>query len=109
VGFQSGVEYVNGRPKPLFFAWPVPLVVSRLRHGVSLWGLVRPALGSTKVTILVKARGSKRYRVLKTASTDALGYWSFASTVAGTSWRVRWTSPTGVKYEGPPIGATQAP
>lgn len=109
VGFQSGVEYVNGRPKPLYFAWPVPLVVSRLHHGFSLWGLVRPALGSTKVTILVKARGAKRYSVLKSASTDALGYWSFASTVAGTSWRVRWTSPTGVKYEGPPIGATPAP
>ncbi|MFI5004283.1 MAG: hypothetical protein ACHQE6_04645 [Solirubrobacterales bacterium] len=109
VGFQSGLEYVNGRPKPLYSGWPVPLVVSRASHGVSLWGLVRPALGSTTVTILVKARGSKRYRVLKTASTNALGYWSFTSTVVGAAWRVRWTSPTGTKYEGPPIGATPAP
>ncbi len=109
IGFQTGLEYVNGKPKPLYFAWPVPLVVSKLRHGFSLWGLVRPATGSTKVTILVKTRGARKYRVLKTQGTNSRGYWSFTSSVRGTSWRVRWTSPTGVKYEGPPIGATPAP
>jgi hypothetical protein len=109
VGFQTGLEYANGRPKPLYSAWPVPLVVSRLRHGFSLWGLVRPATGPTTVTLLVRTRGAKRYRVLRTANTESLGYWSFTSTVAGVSWRVRWTSPTGYTYEGPPIGATRAP
>jgi hypothetical protein len=109
VGFQSGLEYINGSPKPLYFAWPVPLVVSKLSHGYSLWGLVRPASGATKVTILVKAKGAKKYKALKTQSTNSLGYWSFTSSVPGTSWRVRWTSPTGVKYEGPPIGANRAP
>jgi hypothetical protein len=109
VGFQTGLEYVNGAPKPLFDAWPVPLVVSKQGRGFSLWGLVRPATGSTKVTILVKTRGSKKYRVLKTATTESLGYWSFPSSVAGVEWKVRWTSSGGVKYEGPPIGATPAP
>ncbi len=109
VGFQTGLEYVNGRPKPLYSAWPIPLVVSRVGHGFSLWGLVRPATGSTKVTILVKTRGSKKYRVLKAATTESLGYWSFTSSTAGVAWKVRWTSPTGVKYEGPAIGATPSP
>jgi hypothetical protein len=109
VGFQTGLEYVNGDPKPLYYAWPVPLVVSKQGHSFSLWGLVRPATGSTKVTILVKTRGAKKYSVLKTATTESLGYWNFASNVAGVDWKVRWTSPGGVKYEGPPIGATPAP
>jgi Cellulase (glycosyl hydrolase family 5) len=109
VGFQTGLEFVNGSPKPLFNAWSVPLVVSKDGHGFSLWGLVRPATGSTKVTILVKTRGAKKYRVLKTATTESLGYWSFTSSTAGVAWKVRWTSPTGVKYEGPAIGATRAP
>ncbi len=109
VGFQSGLEYVNGSLKPLYSAWPVPLVVSRRGRGFTLWGLARPATGATTVTVLVKARGAKRYRVLRTATTDSQGYWSFTSTVAGADWRVRWTSPAGVKYEGPPIGATRAP
>ncbi len=109
VGFQTGLEYLNGSPKPLYSAWPIPLVVSKAGHGFSLWGLVRPATGVTKVTILVKTRGAKKYRVLKTATTESLGYWNFVSSVAGVDWEVRWTSPTGVRYEGPPIGATPSP
>jgi Cellulase (glycosyl hydrolase family 5) len=109
VGFQSGLEYISGQPKPLYSAWPVPLAVFRTGNGFSLWGLARPATGATKVTVLVKTKGAKKYSVLKTQSTNALGYWSFTSSVRGMSWRVRWTSPTGVKYEGPPIAANRTP
>jgi hypothetical protein len=109
VGFQSGLEYISGKPKPLYSAWPVPLVVTKLHSGFSLWGLARPATGASKVTILVKTKGAKQYRVLKTQGTNSLGYWSFTSGVSGTSWRVRWTSPAGVRYEGPPIAANRAP
>jgi len=105
IGFQTGLEYVNGRPKPLYYGWPVPLTVSRQRHGFALWGLARPASGSTKVTVLVQAKGSGRYRTLKTVSTNSGGYWSFNSSTPGVHWRVRWTSPSGRRYEGPPIGA----
>ncbi len=37
--------------------------------------------------------------------TNSRGYWSLSSSTPGEYWRVRWTSPTGVKYEGPPIKA----
>jgi hypothetical protein len=103
--FQTGLETVNGAPKPLYSAWPVPLTVSKERHGVSLWGLVRPTSGVAKVTVLVRAKGSRRYRTLRTAKTNSRGYWSFSSSTPGEYWRVRWTSPKGVKYEGPPIRA----
>ena len=55
--------------------------------------------------MLVKGAHARRYRVLSTLTTDALGHWSTTSSVRGASWRVRWTSPAGVVYEGPPIGA----
>jgi hypothetical protein len=103
--FQSGLEYFSGSPKPLYSGWPIPLTVTKERHGVALWGLVRPATGATKVTVLVRRKGSKRYRTLSTRTTNSLGYWSFNSSTAGEYWRVLWTSPTGVKYEGPPIRA----
>ncbi len=106
VGFQTGLEYVNGKPKPLFAAWPVPLVVSRSGHRYSLWGLVRPAKGSTTLTVLVRRRGSSAYRTLKTVHTDSHGYWSLQSSVAGTAWRVKWKSPKGQTYEGPAIAAS---
>jgi hypothetical protein len=105
VGFQTGLEYVNGSPKPLYFAWPLPLTVAKVGHRFSLWGLVRPAGGATRVTVLVQLRGSKRYRTLATVSTNSGGYWTLSSSTQGVHWRVRWTSPTKRKYEGPPIGA----
>jgi hypothetical protein len=105
IGFQTGLEYVNGARKPLYFGFPVPLVVSKRGHRFSLWGLVRPATGATKVTVLVQRKGSRRYRTLRTISTERRGYWAFSSSTQGVHWRVRWRSPTGVKYEGPPIRA----
>jgi hypothetical protein len=105
VGFQSGLETVKGAPKPLYHSWPLPLTVTKHGHGFSLWGLVRPATGPTKLTVLVQRKGAKSYRTLKTVTTNSLGYWSFNSSTQGSHWRVRWVSPTDVKYEGPPIAA----
>ncbi len=106
VGFQTGLETVAGKPKPLYYSWPVPLTVTKSGHGYSLWGLVRPALGPTKATILIKrSKRARKYATLATVSTNALGYWSFSSSARGVAWRVRWVSPSGVKYEGSPITA----
>ncbi len=103
--FQTGVEYVNGTPKPLYSAWPIPLTVTKERHGVALWGHVRPTTGATKVTILVRAPHSKRWRTLRVVHTNGAGYWSLSSTRRGEYWRVRWTSPQHANYEGPAIRA----
>ncbi len=103
--FQSGLESYGGSLKPLYYGWPIPLTVTKQKHGVALWGLVRPATGVTRATVLVRPNGSRRYRTLRTVTTNSLGYWSFNSSTAGQYWRVRWTSPAGVKYEGPPIAA----
>jgi len=105
VGFQTGLEYVSGKRKPLYYGFPVPLTVTKRGHGYSLWGLVRPASGATKVTVLVELKGSRRYRTLKTLTTHSSGSWAFNSSTNGASWRVRWISPANVKYEGPPIRA----
>lgn len=106
IGFQTGLIEHNGKRKPLYYAFPLPLVVSRQRGGYSLWGLVRPATGVTKVTVLVKAPHARSFKKLKVVTTDAHGYWSLRSSTPGTSWRVSWRSPSGVAYNGPPIGAT---
>jgi hypothetical protein len=105
IGFQTGLEYLGGKPKPLYFGWPVPLVVSKSGHSFSLWGLVRPTTGATKVTVLVQPKGSRKYKTLKTVTTNSLGYWTLHSSTQGTHWRVRWISPAHVKSEGPPISA----
>jgi hypothetical protein len=106
VGFQTGLEYSTGKPKPLYSAWSLPLTVSKSHGHFSLWGLVRPTKGSTKVTVLVRKKGSSAYTVLKTVTTDSRGYWTLHSSIQGSLWRVRWKSPQGKAYEGPPIKAT---
>lgn len=105
IGFQTGLETVSGARKSLYFGFPVPLAVSRQGHGYSLWGLVRPSEGATKLKVLVQPRGSKSYRTLKVVQTNALGYWTLRSSLPGSRWRVSWRSPSGVVYNGPPIGA----
>ena len=77
VGFQTGLEYANGKPKPLYYGWPVPLVVSKHHHGYSLWGLVRPAgeghhgdrAGAPQGILQATARCA-------TVSTNSAGYWT---------------------------------
>jgi hypothetical protein len=106
IGFQTGLETVNGTRKPLYFGFPVPLVVSRQGHGFSLWGLVRPSAGATKVKVLVQPKGSKSYRTLKVVQTSSSGAWTLHSAVRGSRWRVSWRSPGGVAYNGPAVGAS---
>jgi hypothetical protein len=103
VRFQTGLQYVTGKPKPLYSSWPIPLVVSRHGHGYALWGLVRPTLGPTTVTVLVQKPGSHKWSVLKNVGTNALGDWSFDSGVQGSAWKVRWKSPSQGTYEGAPM------
>jgi hypothetical protein len=106
IGFQTGLETVGGSRKPLYLGFPVPLVVSRRGHGYSLWGLVRPAQGVTRLRVLVQPRGSRGYRTLKVVQTSASGYWALRSSVSGVRWRVSWRSPAGAVYNGPPIAAS---
>ncbi len=104
-GFESGLEFASGARKPAYSAWPVPLVVTKTGGRVSLWGLARPAGGTTTVTVQV-ADGRGAFRTLFSRRTNGLGYWTAHSTWAhGRRWRVRWTSAAGVAYLGPPIRA----
>jgi hypothetical protein len=109
IGFQTGLEYVNGKRKPLFYGWPVQLAVAKLSHGYSLWGHVRPTEEATTATVLIQRPGARSYTTLKTVRTNSEGYWTLNSSVAGEHWRVQWTSPTGVKHLGPPIRAYKTP
>jgi hypothetical protein len=105
LAFQTGLEYANGKAKPLFAAFPVPLAVARHGATFSLWGLVRPAGGATSLTVEAQRRGARRFTTLAQVQTNSRGYWTLSSRVQAGSWRVRWTSPEGVRYKGPPIRA----
>jgi hypothetical protein len=105
VGFQSGIETYSGRRKPLYDGFRLPLTVTRTPSGVSLWGLVRPATGST-LTVQYSSDGGRSWHGLATEHAGARGAWSATGRfVAGRRWRVRWVSPAGTVFTGPPIRA----
>jgi hypothetical protein len=105
-GFQSGLELANGKKKPSYSSWPIPLTVTRSGStGVSLWGLVRPASGATQVAVEVKD-GSGAFKRLLTRKTNSSGYWTAKSTFRkGRVWRVVWTSSAAGNYTGSAIRA----
>jgi hypothetical protein len=94
-GFESGLRHSDGEQKRAYDAFRLPLVATRGRR-TSLWGLVRPADGATKVKIEYRNRGSSRWRTLKHDRTNSRGYWSTTTSYRkGRSYRVRWESFTG--------------
>ena len=100
-GFESGLRFADGKPKPSLPAFRLPLAVQRRGSKASIWGLVRPATGVTSVTISYANKGSSRFLPLKTVQTNALGYFTFQTSYrAGRRWNVAWQGQTGS-----PVGA----
>ena len=99
-GFESGLRLADGRKKPSYEGFRLPLVVARSGSRVSLWGLVRPAAGATTVRIEIRSGG--RWRALLSKATDGRGYWTARSRYrSGARWRVVWTAPDGATFTGP--------
>lgn len=91
-GFESGLRFSSGKPKPSLRSFPLPLAVQRVSpKRVFIWGLVRPAGGVTKATVTYKDKGSSTYRKLRDVTTDSRGYFTFKATYrAGRRWNLDW-------------------
>ena len=99
-GFESGLRFADGRPKPSLRAFRLPLAVKRSGSRVSIWGLVRPATGATTATITYADRGSSTFKVLRTVRTDARGYFMVGSVYrAGRRWNLTWEGSSGTPVE----------
>jgi hypothetical protein len=103
-GFESGLRFSTGRPKPSLPAFRLPLAVRRQGSKASVWGLVRPAIGTsaypgsgaTTVTVTYADKGSSRFRTLRSVKTNALGYFTFTTPWrSGRRWNVAWEGQTG--------------
>lgn len=95
-GFESGLRFADGKPKPSLPAFRLPLAVRRAGSKASIWGLVRPAAGVTTATITYANRGSSRFLPLRNVTTNAFGYFSLqTSWRAGRRWNVTWQGQTG--------------
>ncbi|WP_028063130.1 cellulase family glycosylhydrolase [Solirubrobacter soli] len=102
-GFESGLRSADGKPKPAYEGFRLPLAVEVYGTSDVLWGLVRPQRAVSKVTIERKPKG-KAWRVLKTLNTTSTGVYSVKTThQKGQTYRVQWTAPDGKTYTGPAV------
>jgi hypothetical protein len=70
-GFQSGLVTRAGRKKPSFAAYKLPVWVTRRGATAKVWALLRSAPNgkAAKATIQFRAKGSKKWKTVKTATT----------------------------------------
>lgn len=98
-GFESGLRLAaNGKNKPSYDAYRLPLAVDRRGHtgSVSIWGFVRPTHATSNVEVVYRDRGSKTVKSLKSLTTDASGYFTFnARYKSGRRWQLRWNGFSG--------------
>jgi hypothetical protein len=91
-GWQSGLHFVNGLPKPAMASFRAPFVID----GDRFWGQVREG-GAHQVTILQDGVP------VGTAVTDALGFWTQTlAAVPGAEYRFTWDSPAQPAQPGAP-------
>jgi len=71
-GFQTGLRFTDGRRKPSWDAFRLPIVVHRAGAGVTIWGRVRPGEGARSVQLELRRRGE--WTSGRRFETDDAGY-----------------------------------
>ena len=98
-GWQSGLRFVNDKPKPAFKTFANPFFIDQRpgSRSARLWGQVRPGV-THRVTVQRRKGGAKSWTTVKVLSTNGSGYWTLRQTVTATAdYRFRWqpTDPYG--------------
>jgi hypothetical protein len=104
-GWQTGLRFNDGKPKPVLSTFPAPFVIERKgkAKSVRLWGQVRPD-AAPEVTVQIRARGASSYTDLATVRTAADGTWTHRLRLTtGASYRYLWTpKPSGLDLAATP-------
>jgi Cellulase (glycosyl hydrolase family 5) len=102
-GFESGLRSADGKAKPAYEGFRLPLAVEIYGTSDVLWGLVRPQRAVSSVTVERKPKGAS-WQKLKTLNTTSTGVYSLKTTHrSGQTYRVKWTAPDGKTYTGPAV------
>jgi hypothetical protein len=103
-GWQSGLRFVDDRPKPAMATFRLPFVVDlpKGRRRARLWGQVRAGEGRQDVIVLRRRRGGRAFTPIAELQTNGSGYWSRSLTVDRTaSYRFAWDEPVAEPYGQP--------
>ncbi|MGZ8648442.1 MAG: hypothetical protein ACXW08_07425 [Solirubrobacteraceae bacterium] len=103
-GFESGLRHSDGRPKPAYEGFRLPLAAESYGLSDVLWGRVRPLSARTEVTIQAQPAKGAPWADMKKVTTNSKGVFGLrAKHDDGQRYRVQWTAPDGKVWLGPPI------
>jgi hypothetical protein len=89
-GFQSGLEFNSGRPKPALRDFPFSVFVFRHRGVVTVFGQLRAAPNGARVPVRVelRPRGSGSFRTYRTVTTNPRGFLLVRTRSPRGQWRL---------------------
>ncbi len=102
--FQTGLEYIDGKPKPSFAAYQLPIWLPKARHGgnVAVWGQLRLADHASTQTgeLEFESTGSSNWQPLAAVSTNSAQgfFFTHVSIPSAGTLRLTWTGPDGTLY-----------
>jgi hypothetical protein len=92
--FQTGLRFLDGRPKPSFVAYRMPLWLTKKGSQYRVWGQVRPAADGAREPVEVQSAppGSDAFETVTTATTEGRkGFVDVTVPARPGSWPLRWT------------------
>lgn len=95
-GFQTGLRFNSGRPKPALAAYRLPVWVVGRGSFVTVFGQARPAANGHRTRVQIQTKsGRGGFRTVKTViTTNSRGFFSASVRRGGSTWRLRWESPS---------------
>jgi hypothetical protein len=96
--FQTGLEFVDGRHKPGFDAYRLPIWVTRAGSKIRVWGQIRPADDDSAESVDIQndpAGGHAFSTVATVAVASQRGHFVTSVPSARGSWRLRWSPAQG--------------
>lgn len=96
-GFQTGLRFASGAPKPAWYAYRLPIWVVKHGRWVRVFGQARPAAPRSNPQLVLEWRGRHGdYRTIKTFTARGLRNFVYDwDRYRGGRWRLRWTAPDG--------------
>jgi hypothetical protein len=99
--FQTGLLYANGRPKPSYYSYGLPIFlpdpVFTPGGPVLVWALLRsaPVNSTQRAAVQWQAADGGSFRTLQTVSTHSEAVTALVKVPGPGSVRIRWRSPSG--------------
>jgi hypothetical protein len=111
--FQTGLEFLNGAPKPSIYSYRLPIFLPRTsapaHTAVPVWAMLRAAPNGTRQTAQIQWRPPHgAYRTIKTLSTaNPTGILTGEVELPGSgAVRIAWKAPSGPPIHSRAVGVT---